>query len=57
MVDAADELGTVLFGYARCSHMAVDTYSHSSRATDMNGRSSPLITADKLNSLKFVLHY
>ena len=32
MVDAADALGTVLFGYARCSHVAVDRYSHSSRA-------------------------
>ena len=27
-VDTADELGTVLFGYARCSHVAVDRYSH-----------------------------
>ena len=59
MVDAADDLGTVLFGYARCSHVAVDTYSHSSRAIDMDGRGSPLITADKPNSLTFVdvLHH
>ena len=58
-VDTADELGTVLFGYARCSHVAVDRYSHLSHATDMDGRSSPLITANKLNSLKFVdvLHH
>ena len=54
VVDTADELGTVLFRYARCSHVAVDRYSHSSRAIDMDGRGSPLITANKLNSLKFV---
>ena len=48
VVDTADELGTVLFGYARCSHVAVD---HSS---DMDGRGSLLITANKLHSLKFV---
>ena len=52
MVDAADELRTVLFGYGRCSHVAVDIYSHWSRATDMDGRGSPLITADELNSLE-----
>ena len=52
VVDAADELGTVVFGYARCSHVAVDRYSHSSRAIDIDGRRSPLITADKLNSLE-----
>ena len=59
MVDAADDLGTVLFGYARCSHVAVDRYSNSSRAIDMDGRGSPLITADKPNSLTFVdvLHH
>ena len=59
VVDTADELGSVLFGYARCSHMAVDRYSHSSHATDMDGRGSLLITANKLHSLKFVdvLHH
>ena len=58
MVDAADDLGTVLFGYARCSHVAVDRY-YSSRAIDMDGRGSPLITADKPNYLTFVdvLHH
>ena len=56
VVDTADELGTVLFRYARCSHVAVDRYSHSSH---MDGRGNPLITANKLNSLKFVdvLHH
>ena len=59
VVDAADDLGTVLFGYARCSHVAADRYSHSSRTIDMDGRGSPLITADKPNSLTFVdvLHH
>ena len=58
-VDTPDELSTVLFGYTRSLHMAVDRYSHSSHATDMDGRGSPLITANKLNSLKFVdvLHH
>ena len=49
-VDTAAELGTVLFGYARCSHVAVDRYPNSSRAIDRDGRGSPLITANKLNS-------
>ena len=59
VLDTADELGTVLFRYARCSHVAVDRYSHSSRAIDVDGRGSPFITTNKLNSLKFVdmLHY
>ena len=52
VVDAADKLGTVVFGYARCSHVAVDRYSHSSHAIDMDGRGSPLITVDELNSLE-----
>ena len=58
-VDTADELSTVLFGYARCSQVGVDRYSHSSCAIDMDGRGNPLITANKLNSLKFVdvLHH
>ena len=50
VVDTAAELGTVLFGYSRCSHVAVDRYSHWSRAIDRDGRGSPLITANKLNS-------
>ena len=41
LVDAADELGTVLFGYARSSHIEVDSYSHWSRDIDMDGRGSP----------------
>ena len=32
--------GTVLFGYARYSHVAEDRYSHLSRVTDMNGRAT-----------------
>ena len=51
VVDAADELGTVLFGYTKCSYRGSE-YFYSSRAIDMDGRGSPLITADKLNSLE-----
>ena len=49
--DTADELGTVLFGYARRLHVVVDRDSHSSHAIDMDRRGSPLITANFLQKL------